>query len=287
MYIDRMFPDELDNMICGGGCESAAASNGGDNESMDVRNGGGGGAPAAGPAAVLPIGSVEQHGPHLLLGCDGFIASALAQMTAKKLGGALFPTVPFSWIGGLRPYAGTIDLRPFTTAEYLMQICLGILRMGFTRLVIVNCHGGGREMVFSVGRRLNKETGKPVVTMYPTNIYDSWPELYDVWRENGNEFDWGVVEASELVAALEYLNKNELAQKVIQNIADTVAEFGDGARVPEQPGLRSIYRMGEVGHDYNHECMHVMPTNKIEPKSAVKALDFMADKLAWGANNAK
>ena len=41
--------------------------------------------------AVLPVGSVEQHGVHLLLGCDGYIANAIAGMVAEKTEGVLLP----------------------------------------------------------------------------------------------------------------------------------------------------------------------------------------------------
>lgn len=49
---------------------------------------------------------------HLLLGCDGYIANAIAGMVAEKTEGVLLPMLPFSWIGGLRPFAGTIDMAP-------------------------------------------------------------------------------------------------------------------------------------------------------------------------------
>jgi len=272
MYIDTMFPDELDryfsDAVQAQGALPAHAPGA-------VQQG-------AGLAAVLPIGSVEQHGPHLLLGCDGFIAFALAHMTANKLGAVLYPLIPFSWIGGLRPFAGTIDLRPFVTAEYMEQIGLGIFRQGFSRLVIVNCHGGGREMVYSVARRLFKKVGKPVITEYPSNFYDSWPEIKDIWTSNGMDFDWAAFEAAELIGALEYLGKKDIADKVQRNAKDAIAEFGEDVRIPEHPGLQSVFRLGEAGHDYIHECMHVPPRKKINPGAGIKVLDFMAEKLAWG-----
>ena len=274
MYIETMFPDEFDRYIL-----EAEQANHMHSPGIDRNN--------PGPIAVLPVGSVEQHGPHLLLGCDGFISFALAHMTAKKLGAVLYPMIPFSWIGGLRPFAGTIDLRPFITAEYMEQIGLGIFRQGFSRLVLVNCHGGGREMVFSVAKRLFKKTGKSVITEYPSNLYRSWPEIIDIWKENGMEYDWAAIEAAELSGALKYLGKNKIAEKVLQNTKDAVAEFGEDVQIPEQPGLQSAFRVGEVGHDYNHECMHVQPRQNINPEAGIKALDFMAEKLAWGTLHAE
>ena len=262
MYIDTMFPDELDNYI---------------SHNSQTQTG---------PVAVVPIGSVEQHGPHLLLGTDGFIAGAMAAMTAEKLNAVLFPMIPFSWIGGLRPYAGTIDMRPLITGEYMEQIGLSILRQGFEKLVLVNSHGGGREMVYSVARRLFKKTGKQVITEYPSMFFDSWPELLDIVKAHGHENDWGIYEGSNLVAALRYFNENAIADQVLQNNKEAYAEFGEGVKIPEQPGMNPVMRLGDVGHDYNHECMHVQPKKALDPALGAILLDFMADKLAWGVKNA-
>ena len=254
-----MFPDELDRYIEGDGQK----------------------------IAVIPIGSVEQHGPHLLLGTDGFITFALSKLTAEKLGGVLMPMLPFSWIGGLRPFAGTIDMRPFTTAEYMEQVSVSVLNQGFDKLVLVNCHGGGREMVYSVARRVFKKTGKPVITEYPSRFYDAWPEIMDIWAKEGIGRDWACFEASKLLGALEYMGEHEAAQKVRQNTIDAVAEFGEDVQMPSVPGLSSIQQnMGEVGHDYNHECMHVRPRAKFSAKAGIESLDFMAEKFAEVIRNA-
>ena len=252
MYMDNMFPDELDRYLTGNGQKTA----------------------------VIPIGSVEQHGPHLLLGTDGFISYALAELTAQKLDGVLMPMLPFSWIGGLRPFAGTIDMRPFITAEYMEQVSIGVLNQGFDKLVLVNCHGGGREMVYSVARRVFKKTSKPVVTEYPSRFYDAWPEIMDIWARQGIGRDWACFETSKLLGALEHIGEFDAAQKVRKNTVDAVAEFGDNVEIPPLPGLSSVYKLGEAGHDYNHECMHVRPRAKFSAEAGIESLDFMAEKLA-------
>ena len=259
MYMDNMFPDELDRYINGSGQKTA----------------------------VIPIGSVEQHGPHLLLGTDGFISYALAKLTAEKLGGVLMPMLPFSWIGGLRPFAGTIDMRPFITAEYMEQVSIGVLNQGFDKLVLVNCHGGGREMVYSVARRVFKKTGKPVLTEYPSRFYDAWPEIMDIWAQHGIGRDWACFETSKLLGALEYMGEHEAAQKVCQTTANAVAEFGEDVKMPDISGLRLIQQnLGEVGHDYNHECMHVRPRANYSAEAGINSLEFMAEKFAEVIRNA-
>lgn len=262
---DTLFPDELDALIEGPGKHGFGA------------------------VAILPVGSVEQHGPHLLLGCDGYISLALAHMVAEKVDGVLCPMLPFSWIGGLRPFAGTIDMRPFITGDYMEQVALELFRQGFSRLAIVNSHGGGLEMVFSVGRRVYKRTRKPVVTVYPSFVYKNWPELYALWTAGGNAFSWSAVEASELAGALEYLGNEALSGTVLKNNMAALAEYGDFVYTPEMKpqGFHRVHQAGEVGFDFNHECQHVQPSRCVDPAIGRRALEFMAEKIAFGVINAE
>jgi creatinine amidohydrolase/Fe(II)-dependent formamide hydrolase-like protein len=256
MYFSDMFPDELDDIIS--------------KKQHGLRK-------YAFSTAILPVGSVEQHGPHLLLGCDGYITLALAKMTAEKLGGVYFPMLPFSWIGGLRPFAGTIDMRSFVTGDYMENAALEILRQGFDRLMILNSHGGGREMVYSVARRVYKKTKKPVMTMYPSNFWDEWGEEISAFPAN---------ESDKLSGALYYLGREDLSDKVIKTTNETLEEIKRaGYNRTAMPGFDEAHTIGEVGHDYNHEYMHAHPKEKIDREKGLKLIEFMSDKLVWGINN--
>ena len=248
----NMFPDELDAALCG-----------------------------SNPVAVLPIGSVEQHGPHLLLGCDGYIAHATAAMAAVALGATLFPMIPFSWIGGLRVFAGTIDLRPAITIEYMEQICLEILAQGFAQIILVNSHGGGREAVYAVARAVYKKTRKSVISMYPSAVYDSCPAIYDAWRAHGVEKpdDWAAYEISELLGALSYFGREDLADEVLANNAAALAEFGE-IQAEANPALQGARPLGEIGHDYTHECMHVAPRKTVSKSGGLATMRLMAEHIA-------
>jgi len=236
-------------------------------------------------AAVLPIGSVEQHGPHLLLGCDAYIAHAIAAMTAEALPAVLMPLIPFSWIGGLRPFAGTVDLRPYLTMEYMEQVCLDILQMGFSRLILVNSHGGGREAVFAVARNVHKKTGKRVLSTYPSQLYDNFPDIPAAWPKHGvtEPNDWSAYETSELLGALSYFGKKNLAVQVAANNSAALAEFGEIQVNIAPQSYRTASRLGEVGHDYTHECLHVQPRETVSQAGGIETMRLMAEKIAQAA----
>lgn len=233
-----------------------------------------------GDAAVVPVGSVEQHGPHLLLGCDGFVAQMVARYTAMHSGAILFPMAPLSWIGGLRTWPGTLDMRPWVTGEYLEEAVGSIIRGGFKRVMIVNCHGGGREMVFSVADRLFRKTGCHVLSMYPTNVYDAYPELWDLWRRYGIDMDWAAVEASELMGALKFLCRDDLLEKVIRSNEAAIREFGEITVEIGPASLKNAFLLGEMGHDYDKEALHVQPRTAATAGGGMAAAEFMGMRLA-------
>ncbi|MET7748746.1 creatininase family protein [Micromonospora sp. NPDC005367] len=101
--------------------------------------------------AVLPVGAVEWHGPHLPLGTDlilaeGFAAESGGSRSGTTPGpagprGVIFPAVPYAACPGqTRPWPGTISIRPEIAVGYLADVIEGIVAAGFGRLLIVNGH---------------------------------------------------------------------------------------------------------------------------------------------------
>jgi len=247
-----MFPDEIDQCLA---------------EGRDI--------------AIIPVGSVEQHGPHLLLGCDSYITQAVAEYTAEASGGVLFPMIPFSWIGGLRVWAGTIDIRSRNEANFLEEVSLNILKMGFKRLMLVNCHGGGREIVFSVASRLFKKTGIPVLSMYPSMVYDAYPELHQEWSKYGiKPGDWSAYEASEMLGGLKKLCKDDIIEKVKGFIDNAVKEFGEEGSDFKPSAIKKLFKLGDVGHDYLGETLHVAPRSIYSEEAGMAVMKKLGEKLA-------
>ena len=92
--------------------------------------------------AVLPFGSVEQHGPHLPTGTDTIAARLLAQDVAEGLDGLFVAFGPY----GITPihagHPGTISLRRSTFEALVSDVCQELVTMGADRIVFVNWHEG-------------------------------------------------------------------------------------------------------------------------------------------------
>lgn len=107
---------------------------------------------AAANFAVLPVGAVEWHGPHLPLGTDLILADGFAAESAVPVAGGprgvLFPAVAYAACPGqTRPWPGTVAIRPEIAVGYLADVIEGIVAAGFPRLLIVNGHDANMSTV--------------------------------------------------------------------------------------------------------------------------------------------
>ena len=91
--------------------------------------------------AVIPLGSVEQHG-YLSLGVDAILAERMAVEAAEPLGVPVFPTLSYGITPYFKAYPGTISLRIDTLLALVRDVFDNLAAQGFRRIVIVNGHGG-------------------------------------------------------------------------------------------------------------------------------------------------
>ncbi len=229
--------------------------------------------------AVLPVGAIEQHGPHLLLGCDSYIALGMSECISELTGAVVFPLVSYSWIGGLRVWPGTVDLRPQKAGQYLEEICMGIVNMGFKRLVILCCHGGAREMAFLTASRVMKRTGIPVLAVFPTRLGIKEEtakilEKYEVRVKGKN------CEGSLMLGGMRKIGRQDLVDKVLEIAKETALEFENSSRDFKIDSLKNVMKISEVGHDYIGETQHVFPVASINPDAGMEILEISAEVIA-------
>jgi creatinine amidohydrolase len=100
---------------------------------------------AGGVTAVLPLGSTEQHGPHLPFGTDTRIAAELARRLCMRLPEAVaLPTLALGCAGEHMSFPGTLDLREDTLVSVLRDVAVSLGRHGLARLFVFSAHGGNR-----------------------------------------------------------------------------------------------------------------------------------------------
>jgi len=130
--------------------------------------------------ALVPLGSTEQHGPHLPEGTDHRIAEAFARAAADRTGFLCTPTVNVGVSSHHRQFPGTMWVDPPEFRDYVESFTRNLAYHGVDRVVFVNAHGGNVQHLREVGRRVRDDgTAYAVEWMWDQSIPGLVDELFD------------------------------------------------------------------------------------------------------------
>ncbi len=127
---------------------------------------------APAPIVLVPIGSTEQHGPHLPLATDTIIAEELAGRAVHHTDGLMIgPTIAITASGEHAAFPGTLSIG----AEVMTAVIVEMVRSAdwAAGVVLVNGHGGNHEAITAAVTTLITE-GRQVLAWWP-----SWPQRLD------------------------------------------------------------------------------------------------------------
>ena len=137
--------------------------------------------------AIIPVGSLEQHGPHLPVMTDWAIAAELGKRVAEKMGAFLVPALPISTCREQMGKKGSVWMEPVTFYQMMTDIIMSLKLQGFKKVGIVQCHGGifiMTPLVRDLNARNNPDlmvavtyTGDAAPTLRAEGILDT-PELH-------------------------------------------------------------------------------------------------------------
>ena len=152
--------------------------------------------------AVLPVGAIEQHGPHLPLSVDWFQGEIVARQVAERLDAFLLPGIPFGCSQAHTGFRGTVSLAPETLGAVVTDIAESLLEQGFRRIAVLNFHGGNLILKLAVrDLNLSQSIGK-VVLVSPSQ--DAGAKLDEILEGYPDEQHAGELETSVMLhAALE------------------------------------------------------------------------------------
>ena len=158
------------------------------------------------PVAILPMGATEQHGYHMPLGVDIFLAEALSNKVAKKTGAIVLPTLPFGYSYVWRDDAGTVSLQQQHLKSVIKDVAHSVSRYGVKHLILINGHAANTTSMKYAIRDLRDDCDTQVWSVF-------YPNLNTVLNEVCDSKMWfNIVHACEFETSLMLAIRPELVQ---------------------------------------------------------------------------
>jgi creatinine amidohydrolase len=171
---------------------------------------------------IIPIGSTEQHGPHLPLGTDYYEALGISKMISARTGVLVAPVVLAGYSVYHSGFAGSLSLKPETLEQVLFETAEMLMKYGFKRFMFFNYHGGNQISQSKVIHRINHTTEATAVALgVGSSIQRKRYQLKDV------EYDAhaGISETSMMLYLRPDLVKMERAEKPEMTMSDEIVKI--------------------------------------------------------------
>lgn len=219
---------------------------------------------------IIPLGSTEQHGPHMPLGTDFYEAVGMSKMISAKTGVVVAPVLFSGYSVYHSGFAGSLSLKPETMEEVLFETAEMLMKYGFRRFMFFNYHGGNHIVESKVIHRINHTTEAYAVAIGAGASFQTYsddiPGVYDTHA--------GINETSIMLYLKPELVKMERAEKPKFKASPKIQEIIDLGRTdPELYTLLSTVQ-GVPEETKKEGASHELSNNGIwstgDPKRATR-----------------
>jgi creatinine amidohydrolase/Fe(II)-dependent formamide hydrolase-like protein len=196
--------------------------------------------------ALLPVGALEQHGPHLTLDTDAFDAVYLARRVAMACSHPqplVLPGIPYGVSYHHSSFPGTIEISCNTMSHLIRDIGVAAASNGIKKLVIINGHGGNDPALNYAAQMINRDTRIFVcVDSGETSDFD-----IDKLASTPNDVHAGEIETSTSLAVRPHLVKMDQARAVVPEFSSRYLDFSSKRGVAWHAFTHKISVSGVMG----------------------------------------
>lgn len=141
---------------------------------------------AANKVCIVPVGSIEQHGPHLPLDvdcvCPTGVALQAAELDPDRI--LVLPTIPHGYTAHVMDFPGTVNIHYEHFIDSVLDVVKSLAYHGFKRIILLNGHGSNMPNLDLVARRANLETDSECVLTAWWSLLTIDKEFIKKYRES-------------------------------------------------------------------------------------------------------
>ena len=175
--------------------------------------------------AIIPVGSIEQHGAHLPIMTDWAIATELGRRVAERMNAFQVPALPISTNREQMGKKGTIWMEPVTFYQMMTDVILCLKLQGFKRIGIVQCHGGIFIMTPLI-RDLNAKYNPDLMVAVADTCSFNETLLREGILESGNELHAGECETSQMLCIAPETVHMDRAEDFVPSVPRPYLSYG-------------------------------------------------------------
>lgn len=161
------------------------------------------------PVVILPLGAIEEHGPHLPLCTDSIQPEYIAQKVAEKTGALIAPPIRYGYCSSTKNFPGTITISFDTLRALIYDILLEFIRNGIKNIVVLSGHAGRIHMAALrlAAQEVVEESEANIMVLSDYDIaYDLIDKDETIPPDDGHS---GLIETSRILAIREELVKGK------------------------------------------------------------------------------
>ena len=195
---------------------------------------------------LLPVGSLEQHGPHLPLDTDAFDAHYLAKHVAAACSDPkplVLPLIPYGVSYHHEDFSGTVGISPDTLTRLVYDIGVSAARNGIVKLVIINGHGGNIPALQFAAQMINRDAH--IFTCVETG--ETSEKDVHALTETPNDVHAGEIETSTTLAVRPHMVRHDKMRKFIPRFSSRYLNFSSKRSVEWYARVAKISSIGVLG----------------------------------------
>lgn len=137
------------------------------------------------PVLVLPVGATEQHGPHLPMGTDSYVAEAIAERVADTLGIGILPTLYYGYSWVWKDILGSATISQKIYEDMIVDLAQHYFRQGIKVFILINGHGANETSLKYACRRVADIRGRRMLYFTYNGAKKLFKDLIESPQWNG------------------------------------------------------------------------------------------------------